>query len=59
MPERIVATSEKKPIGNTFYRIEFDEDWKRMAGVFPTVTEAVAFAKAYAGMTWRVVEVTR
>lgn len=59
MIERIVATSE--PVTPALHFVIESKGpmggWTRLSGTYPDVSAAVAFAKAFAGPDWIVIEV--
>lgn len=61
MAERIVATSHPRVAKGATYRVDSEDiltrQWYRVGTMLPDMPAAVAYAKAFGGARWRVVEV--
>lgn len=62
MSERIVAISHPRPAEGRYYRVDTEavvtKSWMVLHSDFKDIGSAVAYAKAFRGARWRVVEVT-
>lgn len=58
MTQRIAASSEPITANSHFYiETRVDDHWHTMDGIYADLGSAVAFAKAYGGSAWNVIEV--
>lgn len=62
MSERVVATSHTAKVPGRYYRVDTERvvthGWMVLHSDFKDIGSAVAYAKAFGGARWRVVEVT-
>jgi hypothetical protein len=62
MTERIVAISHPRTVPGRYYRVDTEaivtKSWMVLCSDFKDIGSAVAYAKAFGGARWRVVEVT-